>query len=83
MKLYDYLKKLPIISTVNRLPEIGEVWQHGEDSGIRYMRINDDDGKAAMTNPPMDVFYSIDIDTGNVYWTKNNETDINVLKLGE
>lgn len=83
MKLYDYIKKLPSILTVNRLPKVGEVWQHGEDRGIRYMRVDDEDGKKVMTNPPMDVFYSIDIDTGNVYWTKNNETDINVLKLGE
>jgi hypothetical protein len=66
-----------------RIPEVGEVWCHNDDTHV-YMRINDNDGRLALTHKMgRSCFYSVELYgkrvASIVYTSKDSIDDVNIL----
>lgn len=73
------VNKIP--QTIQRLPEVGEIWKHSNDSEI-YMRV-DDSAEKAFNFVTDDSFFSVDLSNGQLRHTKKNSDTIVILKQEE
>lgn len=64
---------------VVKLPEVGQMWKHGNIDKNIYMRIDSEQGALAVTMGGNN-FYSVNLENGRIVYTSKDNTDIILLE---